>query len=86
MGMTKKAMVIIYSPPMSMKSRQWHLIFFYVLKPVPIYFSCLGEYCNSFFAVKLDKYFMDYETSPGFHRHGVEQKMTEFHFWDELIP
>ena len=41
--------------------------FFYVKKKkVPGYFRCLGKCCDDRFAVKLQKCFVDYETSPDF--------------------
>ena len=38
--------------------------FIYIIRQVPIYFSCLRERCNTVFAANLQKCFVDTETSP----------------------
>lgn len=49
---------------------------FYVLKRVPICFSCSGECFNAVLAVKLQKCFLG---------HGGDKKILNFHFWGNLF-
>ena len=39
---------------------------FYIFKQVPIYFSCLEDCCKAVFTVRLQKCFVDYQTSSDF--------------------
>ena len=50
-------------------------LFFQVLRQVSDHFSCLQKCCNCF-AVKLQKCFVDYKTSPDIHL--LEDIMTKF--------
>ena len=62
-------------------------VLFPILKQVPSYFSCLRKFCNAVFAVRVQKCFVDYKTSPNvFHRHEVMRKIAGFSFLGELIP
>lgn len=55
---------------------------FYILKLVPIYFSCLGECSKAVLLEKLQKYFVD---KPNLHQHETEQIRIQFKILGELI-
>ena len=61
-------------------------LFFVILKQVPIYFRCLGEFCRDDLLLRTRKVLWTAKIHPAFHQQrGVEHKMTEFSFLGELI-